>query len=162
MNEFTTAKMDDKTKTITIVLILFLTLFPMWSFLFQPPKPLISIFSIILMYGVIFIAYGFIPRRIAVSDSQILIKNIYGSILINLNEIASINMVEKLSLNLRTFGVGGLFGYFGYFNGGDVWYVTNIHKKIKIVLKSGKTYIISPENPDHFIAEIKKRGSALA
>jgi hypothetical protein len=53
--------------------------------------------------------------------------------------------------------VGGLFGYFGYFNGKEVWYVTNTHKKVKIVLESGKVYMISPENTDDFVQEVEQR-----
>ena len=161
MKEFNTAKMDGTTKTITIVVLFFLILFPISSFFFEPPKPIISVISFLLMYGAIFIAYGFIPKRIAISSDQILIKNIFGSIVINIMEIESFGKIEKLGLNIRTFGVGGLFGYFGRFNGGDLWYVTNTHKKMKIILKSGKIYMISPENPDDFVNEIQQRKSEM-
>ena len=161
MKEFNTAKMDGTTKTITIVVLFFLILFPISSFFFEPPKPIISVTSFVLMYGAIFIAYGFIPKRIAISSDQILIKNIFGSIVINIMEIESFGKIEKLGLNIRTFGVGGLFGYFGRFNGGDLWYVTHTHKKVKIILKSGKIYMISPENPDDFVNEIQQRKSEM-
>ena len=161
MKEFHTAKMDGTTKTITIIASLFLILFPISSFFFEPPKPVISISSFVLMYGAVFIAYGFIPKRIAVSNDQILVKNLFGSVLININEIETIDKIEKTGLNLRTFGVGGLFGYFGYFNGGEIWYVTNPHKKVKMILKSGKTYFISPENPDDFVKEVQQRKSEI-
>lgn len=161
MKEFVTAKMDETTKMITIIVLLFLILFPISSFFFEPPKPAISIISFVLMYGVIFISYGFIPKRIAVSTDQILVKNLYGSIIINIKEIETVGTLEKTGLNLRTAGVGGLFGYFGYFNGKDIWYVTNTKKKIKMVLKSGKVYMISPENPDYFVKEVQKRKDEL-
>ena len=161
MKEFNTAKMDSTTKTITIVVVFFLILFPISSFSFEPPKPIISVISFLLMYGAIFIAYGLIPKRIAISVDQILIKNLFGSILINIKEIESFNKIQKLGLNLRTFGVGGLFGYFGRFNEGDIWYVTNTHKKVKIILKSGKVYMISPEHPDDFINEIQQRKTEM-
>ncbi len=149
--------MDGTTKTITIIVLLILILFPISSFFFEPPKPFISITSFVLMYGAIFIAYGMVPKRIAVSINQILVKNMFGSVLIDIAAIESFGKIQKIGLNLRTFGVGDLFGYFGYFNGGDVWYVTNTHKKVKIKLKSGKTYMISPENPDAFVEEVQKR-----
>lgn len=162
MKEFSTAKMDETTKMITIIVLLFLILFPISSFFFEPPKPTISIISFVLMYGVIFISYGFIPKRIAVSTDQILVKNLFGPVVINIKEIEKVGTLEKTGLNLRTAGVGGLFGYFGYFNGKDVWYVTNTKKKVKMVLKSGKVYMISPENPDEFVKEVQKRKNELA
>ncbi|MGA9213553.1 PH domain-containing protein [Kaistella sp.] len=161
MKEFQTAKMDDRTKIITIIVLLFLIFFPISSFFFEPPKPMVSMTSFVIMYGVIFISYGFIPKRIVVSYNQILVKNIYGSVVININEIETFDKIEKTGFNLRTFGVGGLFGYFGYFNGRDVWYVTNIHKKVKITLKSGKIYMISPENPDDFVKEVQQRRTEM-
>ena len=161
MKEFSTAKMDETTKMITIIVLLFLILFPISSFFFEPPKPAISIVSFVLMYGVIFISYGFIPKRIAVSTDQILIKNLFGSVVINIKEIETLGTLEKIGLNLRTAGVGGLFGYFGYFNGKDVWYVTNTKKKVKMILQSGKVYMISPENPDDFVKEVQKRKNEL-
>ena len=162
MKEFQTAKMDRTTKMITVVVVVFLLLFPLSSFFFEPPKLLITISSFILMYGAIFISYGFKPKRIAVSADQILIKNLYGSVLINIAEIESFGTIDKIGLNLRTFGVGGLFGYFGYFNGKEVWYVTNINKKVKIIVESGKVYIISPENPVEFVEEVQLRKSVLS
>ena len=153
--------MDETTKMITIIVLLFLILFPISSFFFEPPKPAISIVSFFLMYGVIFISYGFIPKRIAVSTDQILIKNLFGSVVINIKEIETLETLDKIGLNLRTAGVGGLFGYFGYFNGKDVWYVTNTKKKVKMILNSGKVYMISPENPDDFVKEVQKRKNEL-
>lgn len=161
MKEFSTAKMDETTKMITIIVLLFLILFPISSFFFEPPKPVISIISFVLMYGVIFISYGFIPKRIAVSTDQILVKNLFGPVVINIKEIETVGTLEKTGLNLRTAGVGGLFGYFGYFNGKDIWYVTNTKKKVKMVLKSGKVYMISPENPDEFVKEVQRRKNEL-
>ena len=153
--------MDETTKMITIIVLLFLILSPISSFFFEPPKPAISIVSFALMYGVIFISYGFIPKRIAVSTDQILIKNLFGSVVINIKEIETFGTLDKIGLNLRTAGVGGLFGYFGYFNGKDVWYVTNTKKKVKMILQSGKVYMISPENPDDFVKEVQKRKNEL-
>ena len=153
--------MDETTKMITIIVLLFLILFPISSFFFEPPKQAISIVSFVLMCGVIFISYGFIPKRIAVSTDQILIKNLFGSVVINIKEIETFGTLDKIGLNLRTAGVGGLFGYFGYFNGKDVWYVTNTKKKVKMILNSGKVYMISPENPDDFVKEVQKRKNEL-
>ncbi len=161
MKEFSTAKMDETTNMITVIVLLFLLLFPISSFFFEPPKPAISIISFVLMYGVIFISYGFIPKRIAVSTDQILIKNLFGSVVINIKEIETFGTLEKIGLNLRTAGVGGLFGYFGYFNGKDVWYVTNTKKKVQIILQSGKVYMISPENPDDFVKAVQQRKMEL-
>jgi len=156
MKEFKTAEMDGRTKMLTIILLVLLPLLAISSFFIRPQKLSISVLLTVVFIAVIFISYAFVPKRIALSSEQILIQNLFGAVVINLNEIKSIKILEKTGFNLRTFGVGGLFGYFGYFNGRDVWYVTNIYKKVKITLKSGKIYMLSPENPEMFEAEIRK------
>ena len=156
MQEFKTAKMDGRTRLLTVILLILLPVLAISSFFFEPQKLAVSIFLSLLFIAVIFISYAFVPKRIALSAEQILIQNLYGTVVIHLNEIKSVERLEKVGFNFRTFGVGGLFGYFGYFNGRDVWYVTNIYKKIKITLHSGKIYMLSPENPELFIDEIRK------
>lgn len=157
--EFQTAKMDRFTKSITVILLVFLPLLAVSSFFIEPQKLFVSVLLWVLFIAVIVISYCFVPKRIAISEDQILIKNLFGSVIINIAEIISIEKIEKIGFNLRTFGVGGLFGYFGYFNGKDIWYVTNTNNKVKIILNSGKIYMISPENTSDFVEQIQKRKS---
>ena len=78
------------------------------------------------------------------------------NIKIPFGDINTIEKNPKIGLNIRTMGVGGVFGHFGIFNGNDVWYVTNIHNKSKNnETKTGKIYMISPENPEEFIKIVK-------
>ena len=93
--------------------------------------------------------------QLFLNDKTIVIKNNFVNIKIPFDDINTIEENPKIGLNIRTMGVGGLFGHFGYFNGNDVWYVTNIHNKVKITMKSGKIYMISPENPEEFIKKVK-------
>lgn len=95
--------------------------------------------------------------KISANEEKIEVKNKFVDFYIPINSIEKIEKIEKLGLNLRTFGIGGVFGHFGYFNGNDVWYVTNSYKKVKITMKSGKIYMISPENPEEFIQYISTK-----
>ena len=112
---------------------------------------------ILLTVGILMAAvvssYLMIPK-IGVDTQTVYITNRFVKIRIPVSEIKMAERFNRIGFNIRTFGVGGLFGYFGYFNGNDVWYVTNIKKKVKITLKSGKIYMISPENPEGFIKEL--------
>ncbi len=157
MKEYTTAKMDKRTKILTIITLLFLLLLPVFPFVFEPRNNVISVLSLVIILIVIISAYGLIPKKIIVNDSIIFVKNTFGKIAIPLHKINSIKRLEKKNLNFRTFGVGGLFGYFGYFNGREVWSVTNVEKKVKIKLDSGKVYVMSPEDPEEFMSDIQTR-----
>ena len=58
----------------------------------------------------------------------------------------------------RTFGNGGLFGYYGQFStsklGSSTWYVTNRSNSV-VVITSSKTAVFSPDDMDGFLAAIQ-------
>ena len=114
----------------------------------------------IILSGAFIFAFFMIPK-INLSENAIHVKNAFVNFKISIQDIGQIEKVEKLGLNIRTFGAGGVFGYFGYFNGNDVWYVTNIYKKVKITMKSGKIYMLSPENTEDFIQQITNLKSKI-
>ena len=160
MKEFQTAKMDSSTKIFTFIFggigvgAIFMLLF------FRKPEQNFLWITLVILFAALVSAYLLIPK-IKVNKKMICIKNMFVNIKIPVENIEKIERFEKIGFNFRTFGVGGLFGYFGYFNGNDVWYVTNIKKKVKITMKSGKIYMISPENPDDFFNTISQRSNSL-
>ena len=159
MKEFANAKMDKWTLFYTILYIFFSIGMVIFMFNTDAPKfALITLGSI--LSGAFIFAYFMIPK-INLSENAIHVKNAFVNFKISIQDISYVEKVEKLGLNIRTFGAGGVFGYFGYFNGNDVWYVTNIKKKVKITMKSGKIYMISPENPDDFFNTISQRSNSL-
>ena len=65
---------------------------------------------------------------------------------------------EDLKWTIRTFGVGGLFGYFGKFRNSKIgtmtWYATMRNQAILINLKDGQRIVITPDNPESLIVEL--------
>lgn len=154
--EFQTAKMDRTTMFFTLLFsaicigVIFLLLFVKK----EGENRNVIWFPIIIVSAALISSYLMIPK-IFLESRAIRIKNSFVNFEIPFSEIKSIEKFTKKKINLRTFGVGGLFGYFGYFNGNDVWYVTNMKKKIKITMTSGKIYMLSPENLDDFVQRIQ-------
>ena len=60
---------------------------------------------------------------------------------------------------VRTFGVSGIFGYFGRFYtthlGHHILYVTDRHKAV--VIEADKTYVVSPDDPQQFVRIARTR-----
>lgn len=119
---------------------------------------LFMIFPGVLVLAALISSYLMIPA-ITVNQEEIKVKNYFVHFPIKINEIAEIKKVGRLSWVIRSFGVGGLFGNFGYFNGNDVWYVTNLRKKVQITMNSGKVYMLSPEDTDGFIHTIRNENN---
>ena len=99
-------------------------------------------------------SYMMIPQ-LFIDQKIIIVKNSFVNIKIPFQDIQHIEACPNIGLNIRTLGVGGVFGHFGYYNGNDVWYVTNVYHKVKIETKTGKIYMISPENTEEFIKIVK-------
>jgi hypothetical protein len=78
---------------------------------------------------------------------------------LNRSQIKNILKIEngKLSWSIRTFGVGGLFGYFGKFwsneFGNMTWYATRRDKAIMIITKENKKIVLTPDEVEKFINE---------
>lgn len=148
---FRTASMDTYTKVMTIVFVIF---FSVVIFALEQSDQKFVFWPVSIMVAAIVTAYLMIPK-IDLEQGSLKIKNTFVDIQVPVRSIKYVKLITKTGFNLRTFGIGGLFGYFGYFNGNDVWYVTNIRKKVKIQTER-KTYLISPEEPQKFINEIEK------
>ena len=148
-----TSKMDKKTGLMTTSFVVFAVAVPFVMYKLGAPR--VSLFMVSLIMALAFItSYMMIPQ-LFLNDKTIVIKNNFVNIKIPFDDINTIEENPKIGLNIRTMGVGGLFGHFGYFNGNDVWYVTNVYHKVKIETKTGKVYMISPENPEEFIKIVK-------
>ena len=148
-----TSKMDKKTGLMTTSFVVFAVAVPFVMYKLGAPR--VSLFMVSLIMSLAFItSYMMIPQ-LFVDQKVIIIKNNFVNIKIPLQDIKNIEASPNIGLNIRTLGVGGVFGHFGYYNGNDVWYVTNVYHKVKIETKTGKIYMISPENPEEFIKKVK-------
>lgn len=155
MKTFPTAKMDLQTKIFTILFgLICLVVIGFGGYEIFTEKAFFLLFPVVVVCIALISSYLMIPEISVDAQKNILIKNTFVNFKIKREEITNLERIIGKKFNIRTFGVGGLFGYFGYFNGNDVWYVTNLNKKIQITMKSGKIYMISPENTEDFLREL--------
>ncbi|UCE19093.1 MAG: PH domain-containing protein [Gemmatimonadota bacterium] len=109
-------------------------------------------------------SYLFAPHGYAIDESEVLIRRKIGSVKIPIKRIESLRYdPAACSLwGVRTFGVSGLFGYFGRFYthdlGHHIRYATDRDKAI--VIEADKTFVISPDDPAQFIQIVKARMEA--
>lgn len=125
----------------------------------------------IILSAVLFItyliSYALSPKSYEIKENNVIINRPFKSVIINRTQIKSILKLEsgKLTWSIRTFGVGGLFGYFGKFwnkeYGNMTWYATRRDKAIMIITTENKKIIVTPDEPEKFISaftnEIEKQ-----
>lgn len=97
---------------------------------------------------------GLAPQRLEIGESHIVILRRYKSVVINREEIKSVERLPDNALRgaIRTGGVGGLFGYFGrYYSrsiGSFSLYATNSKDLFLIRKWDGKNIVINCAEPD--------------
>jgi hypothetical protein len=145
--EFKAAKFDTPalitTSSVTVLLAGLATLF----FFLTPCGWVFSIISILI----ISLSYLLSPVRYIFKGSDLIIQKVLGKeICIKLNEVESYAVVPNFTkLRVaRTFGNGGLFGYYGTFSTAEYGPISCQLRSLKnvIILKTkDKTYAISPD-----------------
>jgi hypothetical protein len=166
------ASMDTLTKGLTIGVGVFLLLFAFIPILNRPslfftanefrfskliyPEPFsVMPFAIIIM---LVVTYGFSPKGYVLSDGVLTVLRPFKVKNFPLSDIQSVTAVEKKNLkgSIRTFGVGGLFGYYGLFRnstyGNMTWYATRRDRFVVIERSNGKTIVITPDDPAAFVS----------
>jgi hypothetical protein len=152
------ATLDKFARFITIgICILFIILIcqRIWAIqkLHDPALIAVQGLSVVVMVLIILGCYLFAPQSYLLTDQGLTIKRHIGPVQLNLNEISDIRILNKDEIKglIRTFGVGGLFGYFGkYYNktiGKMTFYATNRANAILITTKQGKKIVITPDDP---------------
>ena len=103
---------------------------------------------------------GLAPQRLEVGESQIVILRRYRSVTIRRDEVRSVEKLPKDAMRgaIRTFGVGGLFGFFGrYYTrsiGSFSLYATGTDNLFLIRKWDGTNIVISCAEPDKIIKVI--------
>lgn len=105
-----------------------------------------------LLLGVLVVTYGYRISGYRLSSRALVICRPFRNVTIPLKNISKVRVLKKGDTGwmIRTFGVGGLFGYFGKFYSNKLGrltlYATRTDRKVLVCLHDGHQLIISPDN----------------
>lgn len=109
--------------------------------------------SVLFLFVAILLgSWLFAPQSYTLDTTALSINRPIGKVIINRSSIQEARMIDEGELKgtIRTFGNGGLFGYYGkYYNatiGHMTWYLTQPKNRILIVTTEGKKIVISPDD----------------
>jgi hypothetical protein len=109
-------------------------------------------FSVLLLAAIIFVSWALSPKKYILTDHHLIIKRTIASREINLKEITGVRLLAKEELKglIRTFGIGGLFGYVGKFYNKKLghlsFYATSRKGLILIETIKKEKIVISPSD----------------
>jgi hypothetical protein len=124
--------LDNLTKSITIaVTLLFGSIIVSQFFLMRAELPIFVPIIVTLFLLLVYIGtYVFSPQGYTLNVDGLTIHRYYSDVHIPMENIKSVEIIAKESMKwtIRTFGVGGLFGYYGNFTnrkfGSMIFYAT--------------------------------------
>jgi Bacterial PH domain len=109
---------------------------------------------------VILLSFAYSPRGYSLEAGSIVVRRLAGAARIPLNDVHEARRATPDDFRgcIRLGGSGGLFGYYGLFStatlGKSTWYVTNRSHSV-VVITGSKTVLISPDEPDQFLATLR-------
>ncbi len=117
---------------------------------------------ILTLLSIVVLAIGFAwsPRGYVIEGQAILVQRLVGTVRVPLVDLREARRGDRDDLRgcIRLAGSGGLFGYYGLFStsklGKSTWYVTD-RGKIVVLVTSGKTVLVSPDDVDGFLQTVR-------
>jgi len=127
-----------------------------------PYEPLWTLLLKLMLVNLGPLCWLFSPRGYSVARGALLIHRPIGTIRIPLtgHEDARLVPASELKGALRTFGVGGCFGYYGRFqlNGeAQRWYLTDRARAVRLATAAG-VLLVSPADPAAFLKALHASG----
>lgn len=141
------AHLDSTAKAISVVVCVLLAVVAWMVHIIY----IAALFPLLICFTLLYAPQGY-----AIRGGYIVIKRFAGSVQVPLSDIRSLRRGtdDDFRGTVRLWGNGGLFGYFGLFStsklGKCSWYVTNRANTV-ILVTSGKTLVLSPDDPASFV-----------
>lgn len=107
---------------------------------------------LVLFVAILLGSWLYAPQSYTLDTTSLTINRPVGKVIINRSSIQEVRLISdgEMKSTVRTFGNGGLFGYYGkYYNttiGHMTWYLTQSKNRILIVTTEGKKIVISPDD----------------
>jgi hypothetical protein len=118
------------------------------------------IYTTVTLLVIYFIALVFRPIYYKITNDKLIIHRLISNVEIDRQNIRTAELIDKnkISWSLRTFGVGGLFGYFGNFAnlkmGRMTWYATRRDRTVLLMTNDNRKIILTPDDPTKFVSDL--------
>lgn len=155
------ASIDKTTKIITVGLTALFVGISVFEFLTFSAEATIGAFvSTAILIAVYCSAYIYRPVGYSLTEETLIVHRPISDVAYSLQTLDSVQIVtkEQLKFTIRTFGVGGFWGYFGRFYnsvyGKMIWYVTR-RDQLVLIKTDNKTILLSPDDISSFTLRLK-------
>ena len=152
------ATLDKLAKGITIgTTMLFAAIIVLQRVLFTDGGHVTAIMVTLLLLSIYLGIYLFRPTAYEIRSQQVIIHRPLRNKILERVNISKAELLGPSALRhtIRTFGNGGLFGYYGKFSnakiGNMTWYATNRANAVLLEMTGGDKIVITPDNAEAFL-----------
>ena len=112
-----------------------------------------------VLAGVTLWCWWLSPKRLEVSGDSLTVVRRIGRKRLALADIVDIERYGAMGGDLRICGVGGVFGFTGWFKGkfGKYFAYVGDHHDAAMITLPWRRYVVSCDRPDELVAEVKRR-----
>ena len=159
--EFKTSLDKLATVVTAVITILFTAIIVLQLIFIQDFGNTSSIITITTLLISYLIAFIFRPISYIILDELLVIHRPLSDIKIALTEIENIVVLDSQELKgtIRSFGVGGLWGYWGSFANSRIgamkWYATRMSNAVLITTGNNKKIVLTPDDPELFVKRLQ-------
>jgi hypothetical protein len=153
--------LDLTAKIITINVTIFFAIIIFGQYpIIKDAGRIIPIYTTVTLLAIYLITYGFRPVNYQINTALLIIHRPISDVKIDRSVITGVELLDKeqTKWSFRTFGVGGLFGYYGkFFNskiGSMTWYATRRDKMVLIRTSDNRKIVLTPDEPERFVASL--------
>lgn len=142
---------------IAMIILLGTTL---WGFGIDSEGSLAQISMVVLPIAIIVGTMFFMVRGYQIKGDQLIIQRLGWATTIALTHLNSAeHEPEAMKGSMRTFGIGGLFSFVGFFTNGKLnsyrAYATDPKKSV-VLRFPDRTIVVTPDSPEKFVDRCKK------
>lgn len=161
------ASLDSSAKTITTVVCILFVGIAVWNGigLKRAKSDMLNVFVRIAIFVVLLVTVGFSylysTTGYAIRGKALIIKTRHAEIPLKWIQILDVRMVSEAEMTglSKSFGVGGLFGYYGRYHNATVgdmaFYGTQQKNWVLIHTSDNQAIILTPDEPYKLVYEIK-------
>jgi hypothetical protein len=159
------APWDKLLKTVTYAVVAFFILetivIAVALFLTASQMTVLLITSLIVVCNIVVLLFSYLyaPQGFLIDETGITIERKVAPIRIEMNSIQKATRIERdrFMKSTRTFGNGGLFGYYGSFRNKELgsfkMYAT--HRDYGVLVSADTHYVITPDRTDEFVDVVR-------
>jgi len=121
----------------------------------------VLLFGIIMPIAIYVTCYLYRPIKYLIADNKLIVKRLVKDVTFDINEIKDAYIVKNdfMRWTRKTFGNGGLFGFYGEFKndsfGDMVWYATQKKNYVMLETTLKEKIILTPDDIN-MVKEIRK------